>query len=218
MPQFHATLGRMMRYLPLVLAVGLLLTGAAGMYTLGRAEPAYLVVPLAKTGAPLPMVEAYEPVSEQVVPALAIPATATSTPAADPTQAQPAQNYYVAATKTPAPAPLPVVVYSAADPSTDTVPLPAVTAAAYDVDALQAAVLALQGYQKGANETPAATPQVSSRSTPAPTAQPATPVVEPSGSGGKVQTAPKVEGETPAGKSVPRVNESSHPASNNKNK
>lgn len=211
----------MMRYLPLVLAVGLLLTGVAGMYTLGRAEPAYLVVPLEKTVAPLPMVEAYEPVAEQVIPALAIPATATATPTADPTQAPPVQNYYVAATKTPAPAPLPVVVYAAADPSGDTVPIPSATAAAfdYDVDALQAAVLALQGLQKpAAAETPAPAPQVSTRTTPAPATQPVTQVTQSTAPAGKVQTAPKVEGESPAVKIVPRVNESSHPESNNKNK
>lgn len=212
----------MIRYLPLVLAVGLLATGVTGMYTLGRAEPAYLVVPLDKTVAPLPMVKAYEPVSEQVVPALAIPATATPSPTADPTRAQPVQdNSYVAVTRTPAPAPapLPVVVYAAADPSTDTVPLPSATAAAYDVDALQAAVLALQGYQKGVTtDAPAPTPQVSTHTVPAPAAQPATPVAEPSVTGGKVQTSPKVDGENPSGKTVPRVNENSHPASNNKNK
>ncbi len=206
----------MIRYLPLVLAVGLLATGVTGMYTLGRAEPAYLVVPLEKTVAPLPMVEAYEPVGEDVNPALAIPATATATPTADPTQAQPAQSsFYVAATKTPAPAPLPVVVYAAADPSSDTVPLPSATAAAYDVDALQAAVLALQGYQKGdASPTPAATPAVSNRSAANPPANPAaTPVADAS-----TPLAPKVERENPRGKSVPRVNENSHPASNDKNK
>ncbi len=179
----------MMRYLPLVLAVGLLATGVTGMYTLGRAEPAYLVVPLEQPATPLELVEAYEPVTEQVIPALEIPVTATATATASPVPVQ-ALQAFVAATATPAPAPLPVVVYSAAaDPSANTEPLPSPTVPAYDTDALQAAIIALQGLPKPATLEPA--PQVPTRGTPLPV----NPVAGPQSTSEAPQPVPAVGGE-----------------------